>query len=65
MLKQNRPVTEFVHSDWTILNERLALHYNIDGVEGMTMRKVKLPPDAHRGGVITHASILKLTTNAT
>ena len=65
MLRANRPVTEFVHSDWSILNERLALHYNIDGVDGMTMRRVKLPPDAHRGGVITHASILKLTTNAT
>ena len=65
MLEKNRPVTEFVHSDWTFLNERLALHYGIEGVEGMTMRKVKLPGDAHRGGIITHASILKLTTNAT
>ena len=65
MLTANRPVTEFVHSDWSVLNERLALHYNIDGVEGMTMRKVTLPGAAHRGGVITHASILKLTTNAT
>ena len=65
ILEQNRPVTEFVHSDWSMLNDRLALHYGIGGVEGMAMRKVKLPPDAHRGGVITQGSILKLTTNAT
>jgi hypothetical protein len=65
MVQKNRPVHEFVHSDWTYLNERMALHYGIDDVEGMTMRKMKLPADAHRGGVITHGSILKLTTNAT
>ena len=65
MLHKNRPVHEFVHSDWSFLNERMALHYGIDGVEGMTMRKMKLPPEAHRGGVITHGSLLKLTTNAT
>jgi hypothetical protein len=48
-----------------MLNERLGLHYDIDGIQGMNMRRVKLPADAHRGGVITQASILKLTTNAT
>jgi hypothetical protein len=65
ILDNNLPVTDFVHSDWSILNERLGLHYGIDGIEGMTMRRVDLPADAHRGGVITQASILKLTTNAT
>lgn len=65
VLERNLPVTEFVHSDWSILNERLAKHYGISGVSGMDMRRVSLPPDAHRGGVITQASVLKLTTNAT
>ena len=65
LLEHNRPVTEIVHSDWTFLNERMAFHYGIQGVEGMAMRKVKLQPDSHRGGLLTHGSILKLTTNAT
>ena len=65
VLDENRPVTEFVHSDWTMLNQRLAQHYGIPGIQGMDLRRVKLPANAHRGGIITHASILKLTTNAT
>lgn len=65
VLDKNLPVTDFVHSDWSILNQRLGLHYGIDGIEGMNLRRVSLPADAHRGGIITHASILKLTTNAT
>ena len=65
ILRKNRPVTEFIHSDWTFLNSRLAFHYGIPGIEGMNMRKVKLPVDSHRGGLLTQASILKLTTNST
>jgi hypothetical protein len=65
MLEKNRPVSEFIHSNWTYLNGRLAFHYGIPGIEGMNMRKVKLPADSHRGGLLTQASILKLTTNAT
>lgn len=64
VLKRNLPVTDFVDSDWTLLNDRLAAHYGINGVDGMNLRVTKLPADAHRGGIITHASILKLTTNA-
>ena len=65
MLEKNRPVTEFIHSDWTFLNGRLAFHYGISGIVGMNMRKVKLPADSPRGGLLTQASILKITTNAT
>ena len=65
MLQHDRSVAEFVHSDWTMLNSRLAQHYGIDGVPGGELRRVSLPPNAHRGGVLTHASILKLTANGT
>ena len=65
ILEKNRPVTEFIHSDWSFLNDRLAFHYGIPGIEGMNIRKVKLPADSHRGGLLTQASILKLTTNST
>ncbi len=63
MLARDRSVTELVHSDWTFLNERLARHYGIAGVDGMDLRKVTLRPEDHRGGVLTHASILKATAN--
>ena len=65
MLAKDRSVAEFVHSDWSILNERLARHYGIPGVFGGELRRVSLPPNAHRGGVLTHASILKVTANGT
>jgi hypothetical protein len=55
---------EFLDSDWTILNNELADHYGIKGVVGSDFRKVKLT-DKNRGGVLTHASVLTLTSNPT
>jgi hypothetical protein len=63
LLRRDLSLTNFVDADFSILNERLAKHYGISGVEGSSMRVVKLPPDTHRGGVLTHASVLKLTAN--
>lgn len=65
LLRANLPVTNFVHSDFAMLNSRLASHYGVAGVDGETMRKVTLPPDSPRGGVITQASVLKVTANGT
>jgi hypothetical protein len=65
MLKGDRSLLEFVHCDWSILNERLAQHYGITGVKGHSFRKVDLPADSHRGGVLTQASVLKVTANGT
>jgi hypothetical protein len=65
VLRQDLPLTNFVHSDFTFLNERLARHYRISGVEGMEMRKVMLPAGSHRGGLLTMGSILKVTANGT
>ena len=65
VLAKDRSVTEFVDSDWTMLNQRLAKHYGIPGVDGCEFRKVPLIPAYHRGGVIAHASILKATANGT
>lgn len=65
ILKGDRSVLEFIHSDWSMLNERLAAHYRIAGVKGNDFRKVTLPADSHRGGVITQAAILKVTANGT
>jgi hypothetical protein len=65
VLDRDLSLTNFIHSDWTFLNERLARHYGIPGVDGVTLRRVTLPPGSHRGGVLTHASVLKVTANGT
>ncbi len=65
MLKHDLSLTNFVASDFTMLNGRLAKHYGIPGVNGFAFRKVTLPPDSHRGGVLTMASVLKVTANGT
>ncbi len=63
VLKNNLSVANFIHSDWTMLNERLARFYGIDGVKGGEFRKVALKPEHHRGGVMAQASVLKVTAN--
>lgn len=65
VLDGDRPLLEFVDSDWTVLNERLARHYCIGGVTGQTFRRVALAPGSIRGGVMTQASVLKVTANGT
>lgn len=65
ILKNDRSLLEFVDSDWTMLNARLARHYGVPGVDGNDLRKVPLPPGSHRGGVMTHASVLKVTADGT
>jgi mono/diheme cytochrome c family protein len=65
ILRNDRSLIEFVDSDWTMLNERLAKQYGIPGVEGNQFRKVALPSGSHRGGVMTHASVLKVTADGT
>lgn len=65
VLKNDLSLTNFVASDFTFLNGRIAKHYGIPGVEGSAFRKVSLPPESHRGGVMTMAGVLKVTANGT
>ena len=65
VLKNDLSLTSFVASDFTFLNARLAKHYGIPGIEGTEMRRVTLPPGSHRGGVLTMASVMKVTANGT
>ncbi|HVE38546.1 MAG TPA: DUF1592 domain-containing protein [Planctomycetota bacterium] len=65
VLEKNLSLASFLDSDWTFLNERLARHYGVDGVRGEAFRKVTLPPGSVRGGVLTQASVLKVTANGT
>ncbi|MFO0808372.1 MAG: DUF1592 domain-containing protein [Gemmataceae bacterium] len=63
IVRENRSLLELVDADYTFLNERLARHYGINGVTGDQMRKVTLPPDSPRGGILTQAAVLILTSN--
>lgn len=66
MLKNDLSVVNFIDSDFTVLNERIAVHYGIEGVKGHEQfRVVKLPESSIRGGILTHASVLKVTANGT
>ena len=65
ILKGDRSLLEFIDSDWAMLNRRLAEHYGVPGVEGLELRKVALPEDSPRGGVLTQGAVLKVTANGT
>jgi hypothetical protein len=65
LIKSNLPAANLISSDFSMLNERLATHYGIPGVQGVRLRKMLLSPDSPRGGILTQASILKVTANGT
>ncbi len=65
VLRENRPLTELLSSDYAFLNKRLADHYRVTGVEGDEIRKVTLPADSPRGGVLTQGTVLAVTSNPT
>ena len=65
LLKNDHSVANFVDSNFTMINGRLARHYGIPGVDGWTFQKTKLPANSHRGGVLTMAGVLKVTANGT
>src|SRR5262249_60085239 len=58
VLKYDLSLTNFVASNFSMINGRLASHYGIPGVEGLTFRKVALPTGSHRGGGMAMADIL-------
>jgi mono/diheme cytochrome c family protein len=63
LIESDLPVTYLIDSDFTFLNQRLAGHYGIEGVIGQQLRKVGLPAGSPRGGLMTMASILKVTAD--
>jgi hypothetical protein len=67
IMHQDRDVAEFVDSDYTFLNGRLARFYGLSelAVQGDELRKVTLPADSTRGGVLTMGSVLAVTSNPT
>ncbi|MFO0952519.1 MAG: DUF1592 domain-containing protein [Isosphaeraceae bacterium] len=62
VVREDRSVLELIDSDYTFLDEAMARHYGLPGVSGPAFRKVTLD-DRRRGGVLTQASVLTLTSN--
>jgi hypothetical protein len=65
MLRDDLSLRNLIHSDFLMLNRHLAEHYGIEGVIGEEFRRVPLPEGSHRGGLLTQASVLKVTANGT
>jgi len=65
IIKEDRSLSELLECNYTFLNEDLANFYGIPGVTGKKMRKVILPPDSPRGGILTQATVLAVTSNPT
>jgi hypothetical protein len=62
--RENRSLLDFLRADYTFVNDRLARHYGLEGVFSPYFQRV--PLDVHRrSGVLTHASVLTLTSHAT
>jgi hypothetical protein len=65
IVREDRSLLELLDSDYTFVNERLARHYGITNVVGPEMRRVTLPPDSPRGGILTEGTVLAVTSNPT
>ena len=63
LVREDRPVLEFLTADYTFVNERLANHYEIPGVVGDEFRRVQYPNEDRRG-ILGHGSVLALTSLA-
>lgn len=64
LMREDRGVLSLIDSDYTWLNDRLARHYGIEGVRGSYMRRVPLPPESPRRGILGNGSILTATSVA-
>jgi mono/diheme cytochrome c family protein len=65
LIRCDLPARKLVTSDFVMVNERLAELYGIAGVQGCAIRRVSIPKDSVRGGLLTQASVLKVTANGT
>jgi hypothetical protein len=62
IVRENRPLTDLLDANYTFLNERLAKHYGIPGVQGERFQRVTLPADSVRSGLLGKGAILMSTS---
>src|SRR5262249_10260214 len=65
IVREDRPILDFIDAKYTFLNERLAELYNIRGVKGPEFRRVDLSQNPERGGILSQASVLIVSSYAT
>ena len=65
VVREDRSVLDFLDANYTYLNEPLAKYYGIPGVQGDAFQRVSLAGNPQRGGLLSQASILTVTSNPT
>jgi hypothetical protein len=64
ILRDDRSILDFIDAGYSYLNERLARFYGMHDVQGPEFRKVLFAHDSQRGGLLTHASVLTISSYA-
>lgn len=64
ILREDRSILDFIDADYSYLNERLARFYGVPEVQGPEFRKIAFARDVQRGGLLTHASVLTISSYA-
>ncbi len=62
--KEDRTILELLQADYTFVDRELARHYNLKNFDSREMKRIKLNPDKHRGGITTMAGVLTLSSHA-
>jgi hypothetical protein len=65
ILHHDLSALNLIRSDFVTINERLARFYGIPDVRGDHIRRISVPEGVHRGGIVTQASVLSITSNGT
>ncbi|MEM7236103.1 MAG: DUF1592 domain-containing protein [Planctomycetota bacterium] len=63
VLRRDDSVLDFLHADYVLVNERLAKHYGVPGVQGNHFRRVAVEPSMRRGGLLTQAGLLAMNSS--
>ena len=63
VLKRNGSILDFIHSEYAVVNERLAAHYRLPAVYGPHFRRVPIDANSHRGGLLTGAAVLAMNSD--
>ena len=65
VLRNNESVLNFIHADYMMADERLAVHCGLPDVRGNSFRRVALNDNSHRGGLMTQAGLMAMNSNGT
>jgi mono/diheme cytochrome c family protein len=65
IVREDRTILDLLDADYTFVDERLAQHYGMKDIRGSHFRRVTLPPDSPRRGLLGHGSVLSVTSVAT